>query len=56
MFLYLLKRGDVNEENNRRGMVNIFLWAIYLYDDRMTLILNGGDRPITIDSNSLDTT
>ena len=53
-FLYSLKRGDVNDENNRRGMVNIFLRAIYLYDDRMTLILNGGDRPITIDDILLD--
>lgn len=35
-------------------MVNIFLRAIYLYDDRMTLILNGGDRPITIDNILLD--
>lgn len=53
-FLYSLKRGNVNDENNRRGMVNIFLRAIYLYDDRMTLILNGGDRPITIDNILLD--
>ena len=53
-FLYSLKRGDVNDENNRRGIVNIFLRAIYLYDDRMTLILNGGDRPITIDDILLD--
>ena len=35
-------------------MVNIFLRAIYLYDDRMTLILNGGDRQITIDDILLD--
>ena len=53
-FLYSLKRGNVNDENNRWGMVNIFLRAIYLYDDRMTLILNGGDRPITIDDILLD--
>ena len=53
-FLYSLKRGNVSDENNRRGMVNIFLRAIYLYDDRMTLILNGGDRPITIDDILLD--
>lgn len=53
-FLYSLKRGDVNDENNRREMVNILLRAIYLYDDRMTLILNGGDRPITIDDILLD--
>lgn len=53
-FLHALKCGDVNDENNRRGLVNIFLRAIYLYDDRMTLILNGGDRPITIDDILLD--
>ena len=40
--------------NTRRGLVNIFVRAIYLYDDRMTLILNGGDRPITIDDILLD--
>ena len=53
-FLYSLKRGNVNDENNRRGIINIFLRAIYLFDDRMTLILNGGDRPITIDDILLD--
>ena len=53
-FLYSLKRGDVNDENSRRWMVNIFLRAIYLYDDRMTPILNGGDRSITIDDILLD--
>ncbi len=53
-FLYSLKRGNINDENNRRGLVNIFLRAIYLYDDKMTLILNGGDRPITLDDVLLD--
>jgi site-specific DNA recombinase len=53
-FLYSLKRGNINDENNRRGIINIFLRAIYLYDDRMTLILNGGDRQITIDDILLD--
>jgi DNA invertase Pin-like site-specific DNA recombinase len=48
LFLYSLKNGDVNDENNRRGIVNIFLSAVYLYDDRFTLILNGGNVPITI--------
>ena len=53
-FLYSLKRGDVNDENNRRGIINIFLRAIYLWDDRMTLILSGGDKPIQIDDILLD--
>ena len=53
-FLYALKRGDVNNENMRRGIVNIFLQAIYLYDDRMTLVLNGGEKPVAIDNILLD--
>lgn len=53
-FLYSLKKGNINDENNRRGIINIFLRAVYLYDDRFTLILNGGDRPITIDDILLD--
>ena len=53
-FLYSLKRGNINDENNRRGLINIFLRAIYLFDDRFTLILNGGDRQITIDDILLD--
>ena len=47
-FLYSLKNGNVNDENNRRGIVNIFLNAVYLYDDKFTLILNGVNVPLTI--------
>ena len=39
---------------NRRGIINIFLREIYLFDDRLTLILNGGDRQITIDDILID--
>ena len=53
-FLYSLKRGDINDINNRRGMINIFVRAIYLFDDTITLVLNGGNRPITIDNILLD--
>lgn len=53
-FLDSLKRGNINDESTRLGLVNIFVRAIYLYDDRMTLILNGGDRPITIGDILLD--
>ena len=44
----------MNDVNNRRGIINIFLRAIYLFDDRLTLILNGGDKPIVIDDILLD--
>ena len=53
-FLYSLKKGKVNEEHNRKGIINIFLRAVYLWDDKLTLILNGGDKPITIDDILLD--
>ena len=53
-FLYALKCGDIDDENTRRGIINIFLRAIYLYDDRMTLIFNGGEQPIILDDVLLD--
>lgn len=53
-FLYSLKKGDIDDDNNRRGLVNIFLRAIYLKDDRFTLILNGGNKPTVIDDILLD--
>lgn len=48
-FLHALRKGGINNENTHRGLVNVFLQAVYLYDDRMMLILNGSDRPITLD-------
>lgn len=53
-FLYALKKGSVNDEHNRKGIINIFLRAVYLWDDRFTLILNGGDRQIEINGSLLD--
>lgn len=53
-FLNSLKKGNVNDENNRRGIINIFLRAIYLYDDKFTLVLNGGEKAITIDDILMD--
>ena len=53
-FLYALKKGDLNNESTRRGIINIFLQAVYLYDDRMTLIFNGGEQPITLNDVLLD--
>lgn len=53
-FLYSLKKGKVDDENNRKGIVNIFVRAIYLWDDKMTIILNGGGKPIEIDDILLD--
>lgn len=53
-FLYSLKKGKVDDENNRKGIINIFLRAVYLWDDKIMLILNGGDKPTTIEDILLD--
>ena len=53
-FLHALKCGDIDDENTRRGIINIFLRAVYLYDDRMTLFFNGGEQPIILDDVLLD--
>jgi DNA invertase Pin-like site-specific DNA recombinase len=53
-FLYSLKNDNVNDDNNRRGIVNIFLNSVYLWDDKFTLILNGGASPITVNDILLD--
>ena len=44
----------MNDETKRRGIINIFLSAIYLWDDKVTLVLNGGNVPIVIEDIPLD--
>ena len=41
-------------ENVKRGIINVFLRAVYLYDGTFNLILNGSDKPISIDNILLD--
>ena len=53
-YLYALKYGDKNDENTKRGIINIFLRAVYLFNETFTLILNGSDKPIVIDDILLD--
>lgn len=52
--VYALKHGDKNDENTKRGIINIFLRAVYLFDEALTLILNDSDKPIVIDDILLD--
>lgn len=54
VFLYSLKDGWKDEERQRKALINIFVRAIYLWDDKWTIILNGGKRPIEIKDIPLD--
>ena len=43
-FLDYVKSRYMRDVQNRRALINIFVWAIYLYDDHFTLILNAGNK------------
>lgn len=47
-FLNQLKKGNADDFHYRKTLINVFVNAIYLYDDRMTIIFNSGDKPVTV--------
>ena len=53
-FLYKLKNGSLNNIHRRRSLINIFVGAIYLFDDKFRIILNGSEKPIEIDDVLID--
>lgn len=53
-FLNALKKGDPDTLKYKKTLIAIFVNAIYLYDDKITLIFNSGDRPVTITSDLLN--
>jgi hypothetical protein len=53
-FLSKLKSGNLNDLTVQRGLINIFVSAIYLYDDRLLLVLNGSNVPIEVTAALLD--
>ena len=52
-FLNSLKNGDINDMKYRKLLVDVFINAIYLYDDKLTLIFNSGDKPVTVNDKLL---
>ena len=53
-FLDYIRKLPKDDVNKRRALINIFVNAIFIYDDHYTLILNAGNRVITIDDIPLD--
>lgn len=47
-FLNGLKKGNINDMKYRKTLISVFVNRIYLYDDRMTIIFNSGDEPVTL--------
>ena len=50
-FLNQLKKGKADDISYRKTLINVFINAIYLYDDKMTIYFNSGDKPVTIDDD-----
>ena len=53
-FLDYLRMLPNDNEYKRRALVNIFINAIYLYDGYFTMILNAGNRPLSVENIPLD--
>ena len=53
-FLYALKKGNADDERYRKMLINIFLVAAYLYDDKITYVLTAGDKTLTVTDSLLD--
>ena len=53
-FLKKLQASDMNDINDRRGLINIFVREIYLKNDRFTMILNGSGQPVEVTDLLLD--
>lgn len=53
-FLSQLKNKNINNLKFRKMLVNIFINRIYLYDNKLEIIFNIGERKVTLDSILLD--
>lgn len=52
-FFNRLKAGELDNINYRKTLINVFINSIYLYDDKLTIIFNSGDKPVTVDDELL---
>ncbi len=52
-FLKQLQKGDINDIQYRKTLINIFVNSIFLYDDKITIIFNSGNKPVTVNSDLL---
>ena len=52
-FLNDIKKGNPDTVKYKKTLIAVFVNSIYLYDDRITIIFNSGDKPITVTSELL---
>jgi len=49
-----LRKGRADDISYRKTLINVFVNAIYLHDDKLVIFFNSGDKPVTIDDELLD--
>lgn len=47
-FLNDLKKRNINDIKYRKTLISVFVNKIYLYDDRITIIFNLSEQPLTV--------
>lgn len=52
-FLTQMKNGNANDIMYRKALINTFINRIYLYDDKLTIVFNTGDKEVTVDDKLL---
>ncbi|MCL2840102.1 MAG: recombinase family protein [Defluviitaleaceae bacterium] len=53
-FLTQMRDGDVNDETNRRLLITVLINAVYLYDNKYTVIFNAADKPVEVTHSLID--
>ena len=53
VFFGLLRMIEADDISYRKTLINVFVNAIYLYDDKLVIFFNSGDKPVTIDDELL---
>lgn len=53
-FLTKLQRGDILDHSYRKVLVDMFVNSIYVYDDKLIIICNVGNKPLTMTVNLLE--
>jgi DNA invertase Pin-like site-specific DNA recombinase len=53
-FLNSLKGGDINDIKYRRLLITVMVNAIFLYDDRLTVIFNSSDKPVEVTESLIE--
>ena len=43
-----MKKGNADDIKYRKVLITTFINSIYLYDDKVTLIFNSGDKSVTV--------